>query len=88
MTSPAPLGAPTITTTELNHRTTAVLARVQQGETLVITWHGVVVAQLVPTQPHPLARLVVAGLLHPAPRPSGFPAQPRPLPPVRPSLRR
>lgn len=82
--TPPPLHAAVVSTTELNHATAAVLARVSDGEHLAVTWHGLVVAQLVPASPHPLAPLVAAGLLQPAPRYAGFPSQPRRPAPVRP----
>lgn len=61
MTAHPPLGAASISTTELNQRTAEVLDRVDAGEHLAVTRHGVVVALLSPAREHPLAGLVAAG---------------------------
>jgi prevent-host-death family protein len=42
---------------ELNQHTAQCLARVKQGETLVVTEHGQVIALLSPPQPTGIARL-------------------------------
>ncbi|MBA3741508.1 type II toxin-antitoxin system Phd/YefM family antitoxin [Sporichthya sp.] len=65
---------------ELNQNTAGVLARVKRGESINVTERGVVIARLVPAQPHPLAELIASGRLHPAT--IGGPA-PRPVGPVR-----
>lgn len=76
MATPAPLGTTTVTSSELNHHTADVLARVESGEALAITRHGVVVALLSPARPHPLAAMVRAGTVEPADQ-MFFPSQPR-----------
>ena len=62
---------------ELNQNTAGVLARVKGGEEIDVTERGVVVARLVPAEPHPLTDLMASGRLRPAtvsgpaPRPAG-----------------
>jgi prevent-host-death family protein len=50
----------------LNQETSKVLARVKQGEEIVLTDRGVVVARIVPADPGPLIGLVTAGRVVPA----------------------
>ena len=76
MTTSPPLGTGTITAGDLNRSTAEVLDRVDAGEHLTVTRHGLVVALLSPATEHPLAGLVAAGLLAPAERTSGFATQP------------
>lgn len=63
---------------ELRHNTGEVLTRVRHGETVDITWHGQLVARIVPVahrQPSPvLAQLESEGRLHRATRPGYRPA--------------
>ncbi len=61
-----PLGQGAVSTTELNHRTAAVVERARRGERISVTWRGVVLAELAPARPHPFADLVARGLLRPA----------------------
>ncbi|MGH8917338.1 MAG: type II toxin-antitoxin system Phd/YefM family antitoxin [Actinomycetes bacterium] len=62
---------------KLNQDTAGVLARVKRGEEIDITERGVIIARLVPVQPHPLADLIASGALRaptargPVPRPTG-----------------
>lgn len=65
---------------ELNQDTAGVLARVKGGEEIDITERGVVIARLVPAQPHPLASLISSGKLRPATRRAPVP---RPTGPIR-----
>jgi len=51
---------------KLNQDTSAVLARVEAGESLEVTRNGVVVARLEPVARHPLDALVTAGVVRPA----------------------
>lgn len=51
---------------ELNQRTADVLARVESGERVEITRHGVRVAIIEPAQPDPLGGLIESGELRPA----------------------
>ena len=75
MTHP-PLGCATISAGDLNRATSAVLDRVDRGESVAVTRHGIVVAVLGPVVPHPLAGLVAAGLLTPAERVHYFATEP------------
>ncbi len=63
--STAPLTAASVSVTQLNQNTSAVLALARRGEHLAITERGKVIAVLAPTHPHPLAHLVAEGKLHP-----------------------
>lgn len=54
----------TITVTELNQRTKAVLDRVRAGERLVITDRGRPIAHLVPDEPTRWDQLVASGRVH------------------------
>lgn len=74
MTTHPPLGVTEIPSAELNHRTAEVLTRVEAGETLAVTRHGVVVAVLTPARAHPLAAMVRAGLVEPGTQ-QYFPAE-------------
>lgn len=65
---------------ELNQNTAGVLARVKRGEAIDVTERGVVVARLIPAQPHPLAELIASGRLRP---PTGGGPAPRPTGPAR-----
>ncbi|GAB2930428.1 hypothetical protein GCM10027047_28710 [Rhodococcus aerolatus] len=76
MTTHPPLGTTPVSAGDLNRSTAQVLDRVEAGEQLAITRHGIVVALLRPARPHPLAALVRAGLVEPAVQLS-FPSQPR-----------
>ena len=51
----------TVTVTELNQQTKAVLDRVRNGERLVITDRGRPVARLVPEEPNRWDQLVASG---------------------------
>lgn len=61
----------------LNQDTSSVLARVKRGEAIDITERGVVIARIVPAEPHPLDDLIASGrvrpptLRGPIPRPRG-----------------
>ena len=66
MATHPPLGVTEIASGDLNHHTAEVLTRVEAGETLTITRHGVVIAVLSPARAHPLAAMVRAGLVEPA----------------------
>jgi len=68
VTTHPPLGTPELPAGDLNRRTAEVLDRVDAGEHLAITRHGVVVALLSPAVAHPLAGMVAAGTLAPADR--------------------
>lgn len=50
----------------LNQETSKVLARVKQGEEIILTDRGVVVARIVPAEPGPLDGLITAGRVTPA----------------------
>lgn len=65
---------------ELNQDTAGVMARVKRGEEIDVTERGVVIARLVPAQPHPLGDLIASGVLHP---PTSRESLPRPTGPVR-----
>ncbi len=60
---------------KLNQDTSAVLARVEAGESLEVTRNGVVVARLEPVTHHPLAALVSAGVVRPAGRTLPLPTE-------------
>jgi prevent-host-death family protein len=51
---------------ELNHQTAKIIARVEQGERVLITRNGTCVAIIEPAQPDPLSALIEAGDLRPA----------------------
>lgn len=54
----------TVTVTELNQRTKAVLDRVRAGEQLVITDRGRPIARLVPDEPTRWDQLIASGRVH------------------------
>lgn len=56
----------TVSVSELNQRTRAVLDRVRAGERLVVTDRGRPIARLVPEEPSRWDRLVAAGQVHAA----------------------
>jgi prevent-host-death family protein len=58
---------------ELNQQTSAVLARVQHGETLEVTVNGQAVAKLVPLEPSPLDNLIRQGRVIPVTDDNPFP---------------
>ena len=64
----------------LNQDTAGALARVKGGEEIAITERGLVVARLIPAQPHPVADLIASGRLRP---PTVEGAIPRPTGPIR-----
>ena len=67
-----PMNPVSVSVTELNQNTSAVLARAKRGEHVTITERGKVIATLAPAEPHPLAHLVAEGRLHPPTRMTAF----------------
>lgn len=65
-----------VSITELNQQTRAVLDRVRAGERLVITDRGRPIAQLGPAPVSRWERLVAAGVVTPASRPEGVRIEP------------
>jgi len=74
---------PTVGMRELRHRTSDVIARVRQGESIEVTDHGTPVARIVPiarpTRPAVLTRLEAEGRLRRAERPRFVPERLRPV---------
>jgi prevent-host-death family protein len=66
-------GVERIPVRELNQHTSAVLSRVQHGETLEVTVNGHAVALLVPVESSPLDNLIRQGRVVPATDHTPFP---------------